>query len=111
MFKQFAIPAVFILSFSVAWSQEAPPSDDACTKLASLTLPGVKVVSAAVVAAGAFVPPDGSMQQPAQKALLGGLPQFCRVQVMATPSTDSAIPIEVWMPEKEWNGIYELKTK
>ncbi len=56
MLKRFAIPAVFVLSFSVAWSQQAPAGDDACAKLASLTLPGAKVVSAAVVAAGAFVP-------------------------------------------------------
>jgi feruloyl esterase len=74
--------------------------------LASLTLPGAKVVSAEVVAAGAFTPPDSSMLQPAQKALLGHLPEFCRVQVMATPSTDSAIPIEVWMPVKGWNGKF-----
>ena len=34
------------------------------------------------------------------------LPDFCRVQVMAVPSTDSAIPIEVWLPVKGWNGKF-----
>lgn len=106
MFKHFAIPAVFLLSFSVAWSQQTSAGDDTCAKLASLTLPGAKVVSAATVAAGAFLPPDASTLQPAQKALMAGLPPFCRVQVMATPSTDSAIPIEVWMPAKGWNGKF-----
>jgi Tannase and feruloyl esterase len=102
--KHFAILAVCALSFSTAWSQQAPASDDTCVKLASLTLPGAKVVSAAVVAAGAFTPPGNPTLPPAAKALLGRLPEFCHVQVMATPSVDSAIPIEVWMPVKGWNG-------
>jgi Tannase and feruloyl esterase len=104
--KHFAIPAAFILSFSLAWSQQASASDDKCSKLASLTLPGAKVVSAATIHAGGFMPSDSSMLLPAQKALMGHLPEFCRVQVMATPSTDSAIPIEVWMPVKGWNGKF-----
>ena len=106
MLKTFAITAVCLLSVSVAWSQQAPGNGETCAKLASLNLPGAKVVSAAVVAAGAFMPPDSSMLTPAQKALMGHLPEFCRVQVMATPSTDSAIPIEVWLPVKEWNGKF-----
>ncbi len=104
--RHFAINAVFILSFSVAWSRQATGNDDTCAKLASLNLSGATVVSAATVAAGAFTPPDGSMLTPSQKALLGRLPEFCRVQVIATPSSDSAIPIEVWMPVKEWNGKF-----
>jgi Tannase and feruloyl esterase len=106
VFKRTAIPAVFILSFSVAWSQQSPAGGDRCAKLSSLTLPGAKVVSAAVIAAGAFMPSDSSALQPAQKTMMGRLPEFCRVQVMATPSTDSAIPIEVWMPVKGWNGKF-----
>ncbi len=62
--------------------------------------------SAAAVAPGAFTPPNGSMLPPAQSTLFQRLPQFCRVQVMATPSADSAIPIEVWMPMKGWNGKF-----
>jgi hypothetical protein len=88
--RHFAIPAVFILSFSVAWSQQASASDDTCAKLASLTLPGAKVVSAATVAAGAFMPPDTSMLQPAQKALMGGLPQFCQQRPVQPDSTFQA---------------------
>ncbi len=29
---------------------------------------------------------------------------FCRVQVTATPTTDSDIKVEVWMPLQGWNG-------
>jgi len=32
------------------------------------------------------------------------LPAFCRVVVEATPSADSSIKIEVWMPENGKNG-------
>lgn len=106
MLKHFATMAVCALSFSIGWSQQAPALQDKCAKLASLTLSGAKVVSAADVLAGAFMPPAVSMLQPAQKALMQRLPEFCRVQVMATPSTDSAIPIEVWMPVKDWNGKF-----
>ncbi len=106
LLRHIAITAVCILSFSVAWSQQEPASHDKCAELASLRLPGAKVVSAADVAAGAFMPPSASLLSPAQKALFAHLPEFCRVQVMATPSTDSAIPIEVWMPVKGWNGKF-----
>lgn len=106
MSKHFALLAVCAFSFSVAWSQQAPASDDKCAKLASITLPGAKVISAETVAAGTFTPPAGTQVAPAQKALFGRLPAFCRVQVVATPSSDSAIPIEVWLPAKGWNGKF-----
>jgi hypothetical protein len=104
--KHIAIAAGFILLLSHAWSQHTSAGNDSCAKMASLTLPGAKVVSAAIVAAGSFMPPDSSSLQPAEKALMAGLPQFCRVQVVATPSSDSAIPIDVWMPVKGWNGKF-----
>lgn len=34
------------------------------------------------------------------------LPAFCRVAVNATPSADSSIKIEVWMPVAGWNGRF-----
>ncbi len=105
MLKNLAALAACWFSLSVAWSQ-APAPNDTCAKLASLNLPQAKVTSAAIVPPGAFVPPDAATQQPAQKALLERLPAFCRVQVMATPSADSAIPIEVWLPVKGWNGKF-----
>ncbi len=33
-----------------------------------------------------------------------GLPAFCRVTLEATPSADSNINIEIWMPAQGWNG-------
>src|SRR5690349_17326363 len=36
-----------------------------------------------------------------------GLVPFCRVAATLTPSTDSAIKIEVWLPLSGWNGKYQ----
>ncbi len=35
-----------------------------------------------------------------------GLPPFCRVTATLTPSSDSTIKIEVWLPETTWNGRF-----
>src|SRR6185295_18962259 len=54
------------------------------------------------VGAGQFTAPNG-------RAGRGGnpftaLPAFCRVAATLTPSSDSDIKIEVWMPASGWNG-------
>jgi tannase/feruloyl esterase len=35
------------------------------------------------------------------------LPSFCRVQGVITPSAESNIGFEVWMPTNDWNGKYK----
>ena len=35
-----------------------------------------------------------------------GVPEFCRVVAELTPTADSVIKIEVWMPTAGWNGKY-----
>jgi feruloyl esterase len=34
------------------------------------------------------------------------LPAFCRVAATLTPTPDSNIKVEVWMPTSDWNGRY-----
>jgi feruloyl esterase len=34
------------------------------------------------------------------------LPAFCRVAATLTPTSDSFIRIEVWMPVSDWNNAY-----
>jgi feruloyl esterase len=34
------------------------------------------------------------------------LPEFCRVAAVATPSKDSEIKFEVWLPDANWNGKF-----
>ena len=106
MKKQVVIAALCLFLLPVAWAQQAATGDDACAKLASLSLPTAKIVSAQIVPAGTFTPPGATTPNPADKALYAGVPAFCRVVVMDTPVADSAIPIEVWMPAKGWNGKF-----
>lgn len=75
-----------------------------CESLSKLAIEKVKITSAATVEAGALPAPEGTPPQAA--AGLKSLPAFCRVQAIASPSTDSAIAIEVWMPATNWNGRF-----
>ncbi|MGD0232423.1 MAG: tannase/feruloyl esterase family alpha/beta hydrolase [Syntrophorhabdales bacterium] len=70
-----------------------------CESLANLTLPHGTIVIAKSISPGAFVR-EGSPPIP-------DLPAFCRVAATLTPSPDSDIHIEVWMPTVGWNGKYE----
>jgi len=58
-------------------------------------------VGGTVVAAGAFTPPSGTKSGAYKIA-----PEFCRVQGVLTPTADSHIEFEVWMPMSGWNGKY-----
>src|SRR5262245_52869202 len=82
----------------------APPASAAtCESLRSLPLPNVTVTQATVVDAGQFSPqgPGGPAMPAAAK-----LPSFCRVAATLTPTRDSDIKIEVWMPGQGWNGKF-----
>ena len=35
------------------------------------------------------------------------LPEFCRVAATLTPSSDSDIKVEVWLPANGWNGKFQ----
>jgi feruloyl esterase len=75
--------------------------------VATLNLPNVKVTSAGEVAPGAFVPPGPPARGGGPGAAFSGLPTFCRVAATLTPSSDSDIKIEVWLPTSGWNGKFQ----
>ena len=77
-----------------------------CESLASIKLPNTTITSANAVAAGAFTPPtpDGSATAASQ---FSALPAFCRVTATLTPSSDSDIKVEVWLPISGWNGKFQ----
>ena len=78
-----------------------------CGDLADLALPNGKVTAASVVAAGAFQPPAGAGGPPGVgPGRFSNLPEFCRVQATLTPTSDSDIKSEVWLPTSGWNGKY-----
>jgi feruloyl esterase len=76
-----------------------PASATSCEGLAGLSLPNVSITSAKDMLPGGFAPDAGKP--------IENLPGFCRVEATLTPSPDSAIRIEVWMPASGWNGKFE----
>src|SRR5690348_15006315 len=83
------------LSAFAPFTFAATPAPD-CKNLASLKLPQTTIVSAELVAAGAFKTPGGDA--------LSDLKAFCRVAGIVKPSSDSDIKFEVWLPAADWNG-------
>jgi feruloyl esterase len=76
-----------------------PAAAVSCDGLASLSLPGARITTAESVSTGDFTPP--SARQP-----IHNLPALCRVAVTLSPTTDSDIKVEVWMPAANWNGKF-----
>ena len=100
-----------VVSFLASWSfvllttvAMAQPADDKCAALTGLTLPGAKITTAKTYAAGMFVGAPNPFTGADRSNFYKNLPAFCRVIALATPTSDSIITIEVWMPPAGWNG-------
>ena len=118
-----------LCSLAVSWwmfASARPVAAASCDSLARLVLPHVSVTLANLVEAGTFVqfpagrggggaaaapagPAGGARGGGGQGAAPTGpfadLPAFCRVLATLTPSIDSDIKMELWMPAPEaWNG-------
>jgi len=86
-----------------------------CANLKSLSLANVTITMAEAVPAGPFVQPGRAGGPPPAAAPAGGrggapalmLPAYCRVAATLTPSSDSDIKVEVWLPAEGWNGKYQ----
>ncbi|HEX4582181.1 MAG TPA: tannase/feruloyl esterase family alpha/beta hydrolase [Acidobacteriaceae bacterium] len=83
------------------------PDASRCTNLRQLPLDQAHIVSAEVVATGTFVAPPRPTGPGEQVALYKRLPAFCRVKIEATPTPDSKIQIEVWLPVADWNHRFQ----
>ncbi len=79
----------------------AAPPPTACESLAQLNVTNGRVLSAESVPAGAFTPPGTTNANAAGP--FKTLPAFCRVALKLTPSSDSDIRVEVWLPKAGWN--------
>ena len=81
----------------------APAMGATCESLSTLSQPHVAVTLAQTVAAGQFPAPPARGGRAAVNPF-AKLPSFCRVAATLTPSSDSDIKIEVWLPASGWNG-------
>jgi feruloyl esterase len=102
-----------ILQIPISAATRAPSSamiaSTSCENLASLALPHAKIESAEPVAAGAFAAPSGrgDAGRGAATNPYAKVPAFCRVRATLTPTGDSDIKAEVWLPASNWNGKYQ----
>jgi len=73
-----------------------------CEELQSLAMPEATITAAETVTSGSFTQPGRG------GGAIGDLPVFCRVAVTLTPTADSAIRMEVWLPAvpAAWNGKF-----
>ena len=73
----------------------------ACEALRQVPLTKGTLISAESIAAGGFTPPGPA--NAAAAAVFSSLPSFCRVVARLTPTPDSDIRVEVWLPQSGWN--------
>ncbi len=80
------------------------PAPGACSALLNQHLSDTKIMTAVQYAAGDFPMPAGSPESMVQAARL--LPALCRVAAEISPTSDSTIKMELWLPTEHWNGRF-----
>ena len=95
------LAAVLALGGLDAAPRAAAPAPIACDALGRMSLTNATVLSAESIQAGGFTPPGPGNASAA--AVFGTLPAFCRVTARLTPTPDSDIRVEVWLPLSGWN--------
>jgi len=101
------LKSVFAATSSIAALAMATPAQAACEDLTGFALEDGTITSAEVVAAGAFEAPSAFGPPPGVAASpYADVPAFCRVRMTLTPTNDSDIKSEVWLPLEGWNGKY-----
>jgi feruloyl esterase len=79
-------------------------SASTCETLTSFTLERATITAAEVVPEGIFTAPNANPQNaPANPQ---PLPVHCRVTLHLTPTADSNINAELWLPLENWNGRF-----
>ena len=85
-----------------------------CTSLRSMSIPNVTISAAELVSP----PPSAGRGAPTAPPAAGAgraaptgpaapaLPEYCRVRLLLTPSSDSHINAELWLPSTTWNGRF-----
>jgi len=101
------VKAVIALAAFLIAASATRASAATCEGLAGMALKAGTINRAEIVAPGTFVPPDGGRRGGGGANPYANLPSFCRVAATLTPSADSDIRIEVWLPASGWNGKFQ----
>ena len=99
------ISKITCVAGALACLPAAPAFAAPCDSLAALALKDARVTTAQVVLAGQFSPPGA--RQDGEANPYRTLPEFCRVAATLTPTSDSDIKVEVWLPASGWNGKFQ----
>ncbi|HSG34978.1 MAG TPA: tannase/feruloyl esterase family alpha/beta hydrolase [Sphingomonadaceae bacterium] len=85
-----------------------PAAAAECGDLADLDIGEGRVTSASLIEAGEYQPPASPFGAPPGVAgsPYAALPAFCRIEATLTPTSDSEIRVEIWMPAENWNGKF-----
>jgi feruloyl esterase len=103
-----------VVLLALAWPSRLDAAS--CESLASLALPQTAITAAETVDAGAFTPPGQAVPAAGRPRIFTVAPAFCRVAATLTPTSDSEIRIEVWLPaprvdgapgQVAWNGKFQ----
>ncbi|HKS55105.1 MAG TPA: tannase/feruloyl esterase family alpha/beta hydrolase [Steroidobacteraceae bacterium] len=94
--KKYVVLALLMSAATLAHATD--DATGACEQMKSFAMEGIVIDSAAPERSGAFATSLGST--------LNNLPAFCRVVGHATPTPQSRVGFEVWLPEKNWSGRY-----
>jgi len=98
------IGGLCVLVFALATPGQPLASGPSCEGLSALALADTSITRTQVVPAGSFVAPGTDAPTPP----FSRLPAFCRVSATLSPTPDSDIKIELWLPLAGWNGKFEV---
>lgn len=80
-------------------------AQQSCASLRSLDMPGITITSARAIQPPWQLPEQGGFLATTRSQSV--MVAFCRVEGFATPTDDSHIGFEVWLPDAaDWNGRY-----
>jgi len=99
---KYAAVTLSVLSIVATARADAFAAPASCEGLKQLKLQDTTITAVEKVAAGGFAPAGGR-----GGAAYRNLPEFCRVRATLTPTPDSDIKVEVWLPETGWNGKFQ----
>jgi feruloyl esterase len=105
--KTVASTCVISLAAFLAAASVTPAFAATCESLTAAALSDATIARVEVVAPGGFLPPGGGRRGEGRANPYKDLPEFCRVAATLTPSSDSDIKVELWLPSKGWNGKFQ----
>jgi len=91
---------LFLMFFTATASAQTP-----CQDLKTVSLPNTTITAVELIPAGPLKLPANAPAFPSSPS--GDLPAYCRVAAVLDPSPDSHIEMELWLPDKEWNGKFQ----